>query len=287
MLETCKITGFADEIHRDLDVQLQVLAELGQKYIELRGADGINIADMTMENAADFKARMDAQGVKVSALGSPIGKIGITDDFEPHFEKFKHVVELAKFFETSYIRMFSFYLPHDCKKEEYREEVMARMARMVDYARQQGVVLLHENEKGIYGEDALGCKDLMEQFYGESFKCIFDFANFVQCRQDTMEAYELLKNYIHYFHIKDAMWENGEVVPAGKGDGQVAIILGLMEDKGFEGFLSLEPHLTNFAGLAQLEREEDMQGKAVEKLEEKKGAIAYELAHRSLCELLK
>jgi len=99
MLDTCKITGFADEIHRDLDVQLQVLAELNQKYIELRGADGINIADMTMENAADFKARMDAQGVKVSALGSPIGKIGITDDFEPHFEKFKHVVELAKFFE--------------------------------------------------------------------------------------------------------------------------------------------------------------------------------------------
>ena len=127
----------------------------------------------------------------------------------------------------------------------------------------------------------------MEQFYGDNFKCIFDFANFVQCRQDTMEAYELLKNYIHYFHIKDAMWENGEVVPAGKGDGQVGIILGLMEDKGFEGFLSLEPHLTNFAGLAQLEREEDMQGKAVEKLEEKKGAIAYELAHRSLCEILK
>ncbi len=287
MLEKCIITGFADEIHRDFDVQLALLAKLGQKYIELRGADGINIADMTMDNAADFKARMDAQGVKVSALGSPIGKIGITDDFEPHFEKFKHVVELAKFFETPYIRMFSFYMPSGSKAEEYRGEVMTRMSRMVEYAKEQGVVLLHENEKGIYGEDAAGCKELMDAFYGENFKCIFDFANFVQCKQDTMEAYELLKDYIHYLHIKDARWENGEVVPAGQGDGRVAEILGLLDALGFAGFLSLEPHLSNFAGLAQLEREEDMQGKAVEKMEENKGAIAYQLAHRSLCELLK
>ena len=116
---------------------------------------------------------------------------------------------------------------------------------------------------------------------------VYDPANFLQDGELPEKTLPLLHARSTYFHIKDAMWENGEVVPAGKGDGQVAIILSLMEDNGFEGFLSLEPHLTNFAGLAQLEREEDMQGKAVEKLEEKKGAIAYELAHRSLCEILK
>lgn len=287
MLEKCIITGFADEIHRDLDVQLEVIGELGQKYIELRGADGINVADMTMEQAYDFKARLDAQGVKVSALGSPIGKIGITDDFAPHFEKFKHVVELAKVFETPYIRMFSFYMHSDKPTEVFREEVHKRMAQMVEYAKEQNVVLLHENEKGIYGENAARCKELMDAFYGENFKCIFDFANFVQCKQETMEAYELLKPYIHYLHIKDAMWENGEVVPAGMGDGKVKEILGLLDASGFEGFLSLEPHLTNFAGLEMLEREEDMQGKAVHKAEEKKGAFAYRLAFDSLVKLCK
>lgn len=287
MLEKCIITGFADEIHRDLDVQLEVIGELGQKYIELRGADGINVADMTMEQARDFKARLDAQGVKVSALGSPIGKIGITDDFAPHFEKFKHVVALTKVFETPYIRMFSFYMHSDKPAEVFREEVHNRMAQMVEYAKEQNVVLLHENEKGIYGENADRCKELMDAFYGDNFKCIFDFANFVQCKQDTKEAYELLKPYIHYLHIKDAMWVNGEVVPAGMGNGNVKEILTSLDASGFEGFLSLEPHLANFAGLQMLEREEDMQGKAVNKVEEKKGALAYRLAFDSLVKLCK
>lgn len=287
MLEKCIITGFADEIHRDLDVQLEVIGELGQKYIELRGADGINVADMTMEQARDFKARLDAQGVKVSALGSPIGKIGITDDFAPHFEKFKHVVALTKVFETPYIRMFSFYMHSDKPAEVFREEVHSRMAQMVEYAKEQNVVLLHENEKGIYGENADRCKELMDAFYGDNFKCIFDFANFVQCKQDTKEAYDLLKPYIHYLHIKDAMWENGEVVPAGMGNGNVKEILTSLDASGFEGFLSLEPHLANFAGLQMLEREEDMQGKAVNKVEEKKGALAYRLAFDSLVKLCK
>ncbi|MBR3823806.1 MAG: sugar phosphate isomerase/epimerase [Lachnospiraceae bacterium] len=287
MLNKCIITGFADEIHRDLDVQLEIIGDLGQKYIELRGADGINIADMTMEQAKMFKMKLNAKGVKISALGSPIGKVGITDDFVSHFEKFKHVVELAKVFETSYIRMFSFYMHSDKPAEVFREEVLKRMGKMVEYAKEQNVVLLHENEKGIYGENAARCKELMEAFYGDHFKCIFDFANFVQCKQDTLEAYEMLKPYIHYLHIKDAMWENGEVVPAGMGDGNVKQILEMLDAEGYEGFLSLEPHLADFAGLQMLEREEDMQDKATNKVEEKKGAFAYRLAFDSLVKLMK
>lgn len=287
MLEKCIVTGFADEIHVRLDVQLEVIGDLGQKYIELRGADGINIADMTMEQAKMFKIKLDAKGVKVSALGSPIGKVGITDDFAPHFEKFKHVVELAKVFETPYIRMFSFYMHSDKPAEVFREEVLKRMGRMVEYAKEKNVVLLHENEKGIYGENAARCKELMDAYYGDHFKCIFDFANFVQCKQDTLEAYELLKPYIHYLHIKDAMWENGEVVPAGMGNGNVKEILSMLSESGYEGFLSLEPHLADFAGLQMLEREEDMQDKATNKVEEKKGAFAYRIAYDSLTKLCK
>ena len=111
MLRDCLISGFADEINRDFGVQLKTLQELGQKYIELRAADGIGVADMTTEQAKGFHDRMSAAGIRVSAIGSPIGKIGITDDFEPHFEKFRHVVELAKLFDTQNIRMFSFYIP--------------------------------------------------------------------------------------------------------------------------------------------------------------------------------
>lgn len=280
MLDNCIISGFADEIDSSFDIQLKVLCELSQKYIELRAADGIGIADFTMDKAKQIKEKMEADGVSVSAIGSPIGKIGINDDFEPHYEKYKHIVELAHFFETPNIRMFSFYLPDENCPGEYRNEVIDRMGRFVDYAKIEDVTLLHENEKGIYGGMAKECRDLMDVFYGKNFKCIFDFANFVQCRQDTLEAFELLKNYIAYIHVKDAVWETGEVVPAGMGDGNLRQIFYALDKLKFSGFLSLEPHLFNFKGFDELE-----QGKTEEK-KETDGVKAYKTAHRSLKELL-
>lgn len=279
MLDQCRISGFADEIHGSLDVQLEVLKELGQEYIELRAADGIGIADMTLEQAEDIRRRMERADVKVSALGSPIGKIGIEDEFEPHFTVFRHVVELAEFFGTKNIRMFSFYIPSGGEPEVYREEVMRRLSKMVEYAGTRRVVLLHENEKGIYGDNALRCLDLMKAFYGENFRCTFDFANFVQCGQDTLEAYDLLKPYISYLHIKDAMAESGQVVLAGDGAGHVREILGDLEKSGYRGFLSLEPHLTDFVGFEKLERGGNTGGK-------RQGNEAYRCAYRRLQEIL-
>lgn len=279
MLDKCQISGFADEINKDFEVQLAVLRELGQKYIELRSADGINVSGLTFGKADELFNEMSIDNVKVSSLGSPIGKIAITDDFEPHFEDFRHVVELAKRFSTRYIRMFSFYIPKGGEPEKYRDEVLARMKRMVDYAAEQDVVLLHENEKGIYGDNAERCLDLMKSFYGEHFQCVFDFANFVQCHQDTMEAYELLKPYIAYIHMKDARMSDGEVVLPGDGDGSVREILAQLDESGYEGFLSLEPHLVAFDGLDKLEKEAKERKLA-------DGIEAYKSAYHRLEELL-
>lgn len=279
MLENCSISGFADEINKDFDVQLSVLQELGQKYVELRSADGIGVADLTAGQAAALKEKMDAAGVCVSSVGSPVGKIKITDDFEPHFETFCRIVELAKSWSVPYIRMFSFFIPEGESPEKYKDEVFSRMRRMVEYAAEQNVVLLHENEKEIYGDIASRCLELMEAFYGDHFKCVFDFANFVQCGQDTLEAYEMLKPYTAYIHVKDAMAETGEVVLPGDGDGNVREILAMLEAAGYQGFLSLEPHLVSFDGLDKLERE-------AKERKEQDGIAAYKRAHGRLVELL-
>ena len=279
MLEKCRISGFADEIDQNFDEQIRVLSELGQKFLELRGADGIGVADLTMEKAEQLKEKMNAAGIGVSAIGSPIGKIGIQDAFEPHFESFRKIVELAHFFQTPYIRMFSFYLPGEEDPEKYREEVFERMEKLVAYAERENVILLHENEKGIYGAMADPCRKLFERFYGEHFQGIFDFANFVQCGQDTLEAYEMLEPYIRYFHVKDAIWENGEVVLPGQGDGNLREIFQRAAANGYEGFLSLEPHLFHFQGFDQLE-----QGSGAKK--EGNGAMAFRAAHSSLLKLL-
>lgn len=276
-----KISGFSDEITEITKKQFEALKKFGIHYFEPRGIDGKNISTLTEAEMCDLKTLMDEYGIKVSSIGSPIGKIKVTDDFEAHFEVLKNVVKAAKILDTKYIRVFSFYHEKDTEwTEEERTEVFRRMKIMVDYAKEEDVTLLHENEKHIYGDTADRCLELMKEFYGSNFKAIFDPANFVQTGEDTKRAYEMLRPYIEYMHIKDALIEDGSVVPAGHGDGNVEYILADLFASDYDGFLSLEPHLGNFKGFADLEIETKKQDKVFG------GEEAFALAHKSLLEIL-
>jgi sugar phosphate isomerase/epimerase len=285
------LTGFADEIDQSLDAQIEGCRKLGVRYIEMRGVDGGNLIFHDDAKVKEIKQRLEDAGIRLSSLGSPLGKIGIEDPFAPHFEDFKRAVEIAHRMETENIRMFSFYLPKEEEvKEErsaaIRDEVFERLGRFADYAKANGVVLLHENEKGIYGDRAKECREIMDAFYGDHFKAVFDFANFVQVGQDTLEAYDLLKDFVAYIHVKDALKGSGKVVPAGFGDGNVKEILSRLFASGFKGFLSLEPHLSEFDGLGGLQRE----GHRIPTYEEGRkltGFEAFSLAHASLLDLLR
>lgn len=278
-LMNCPISCFADEIDPSLERQIAVMKELGISYVEFRSADKTGVADYTDEQAREVKKRLDAAGIRVSAVGSPIGKIEIKDDMSEHMKKLARIERIAEIFETPYIRMFSFYIPQDVTPESVRDEVLRRMDQMVKEAEKNGLVLLHENEKGIYGDNAARCLDLMQQFYGEHFKATFDFANFIQCGQDTLEAYEMLEKYIHYVHVKDALLADGSVVPAGTGDGKLSEIFDLLDAEGYSGYLSLEPHLANFAGLAGLEKDAAVR---IENDTEKAFCVAYRALEKLL-----
>ena len=276
-----KISGFSDEIAKEINVQFEVLNKLNIGYFEPRGIDGKNISELSEEEALQLKEKMDACGIKVSSIGSPIGKIKLDAPFEPHLEMLQKVVKTAKILDAKYIRMFSFYHDGgDVWTVEERAEVLDRLRRMIAYAAENDVVLLHENEKDIYGDTADRCADLMKELYGDNFKAVFDPANFVQCKQDTKYAYGLLKDYIAYMHIKDARMEDGKVVPAGMGDGNVEYVLKSLFDNGYDGYLSLEPHLGSFAGLAELEMDDKMLDLP------EGGEGTFMLAYRALCDIL-
>lgn len=275
------LSGFSDEINPSVDTQFQVLQKLGITYFEPRGIDGKNISELTDEEIVFLKEKMERYGIRVSSIGSPIGKVNLKEPFEEHFALFKRVVEIALRLDAGYIRMFSFY--HDGGEvwtNEERQEVLSRLREMIDYARGHGVILLHENEKGIYGDTADRCADLMKELGCDHFKAVFDPANFVQCGQDTVYAYDQLKDSIAYLHIKDACLEDGRVVPSGSGDGKVEEILKKLFAGGYNGFLSLEPHLGSFAGLADLELDDKMAGLP------EGGEGTFTLAYRALCEIL-
>lgn len=278
-----KISGFSDEITEITKEQFKALNKFGISYFEPRGIDGKNISTLSEEELYALKDLMNEYGIQVSSIGSPVGKIKVADDFEKHLDVLKNVVKAAKILGTKYVRVFSFY--HEKNTEwtaEERAEVFRRLKVMKDYAVEQDVILLHENEKDIYGDTADRCLDIMKEFYGPNFKAIFDPANFVQSKEDTKRAYEMLKPYIEYMHIKDALYADESVTPAGYGDGNVEFILSDLFKNGYDGFLSLEPHLGNFKGFADLEFGADV---AAEK-KTLSGEEAFELAHKSLLAIL-
>lgn len=273
------ISCFADEIAASLERQIEVLQELGIRYIELRSADGTNVSAFTPEYARTVKQKLDAAGIRVSAIGSPIGKINLEDDFRSHMKMLTAVERLADIFETPYIRMFSFYLPENRTPESCRDGVLSRLEQMIAEAAKNRIILLHENEKAIYGDTAPRCLDLMKQFAGETFRCTFDFANFIECGQDTLEAYHMLQPYITYVHVKDCVQATREIVPAGQGDGKLPEIFTLLDRSGYKGFLSLEPHLANFSGLNSLEKDAAVRA-------ENDTERAFHIAYRALMQLL-
>ena len=242
-----KLCAFADEADAALDGQIRAMLDNEIEYLEMRGVNGTNVAKLTSAEAKSAAAELKAAGIKVWAIGSPAGKTQITDPFDFEQEQFKRLLEIADITGAKAIRLFSFYGTGG--SAEYRDEVMARLSRFVELAKGSGVLLCHENEKGIYGEDAAHCLEIHQAI--PEIKGVFDPANFLQAHQETIPAWELLEPYVYYGHIKDAN-ENRKVVPPGMGNGQLPVYLKRFFEKGCE-VLTLEPHLARFVGLKGLE----------------------------------
>lgn len=281
------ISGFADEIHPDLDVQLKVVKELGMNHICFRAADGKGVADYTLEEVREsIKPRLDAAGVKVSSLGSPIGKIDIDDEdaYARQLKQLDTLCQICNLLGCKYIRMFSFWMV-DKNPDEWKDEVLKKLKGFADIAAKYDVILLHENEKDIYGDIGSRCKIILDELASPHFKAAFDFANFVQCGEDTAQCWEMLKEHVVYIHIKDAIAGNKENVVCGTGDGKIPELLkkAIRED-GYEGFLTLEPHLVLFATLQSLETEDASQVIATNKA--KDGAEGYAMQYNALKAIL-
>lgn len=240
------ISGFADEIGPDLDEQLAVLDACGIDHLDLRAVEETNVLDFSEEQIERINAELDRHGIGVTSIGSPIGKIGIEDPFEPHLDRFETALKVADRFDTEYIRVFSYYIPEGDDPADHREEVLRRTRRTVERAEDEGVTLLHENEKRIYGDTPERCRDLLTAIDSPNFRAIFDPANFLEIGvRSYPDALLQLIEYVEQIHVKDArLGEHGEMVPAGDGDGEFGRMLDAFKNRGFVGPTSLEPHLT-------------------------------------------
>jgi sugar phosphate isomerase/epimerase len=238
------LSGFADEISPDLDEQVALVTRLGLRYIELRSAWDVNVLDLDADQLHRVKTTLDGAGLGVSSIGSPIGKIAITDDNALHLERMRHAADVAKLFGAPYIRMFSYFMPAGADPDGYRDEVITRIGALAAIAEDAGVTLIHENEKEIFGDIPRRCLDIVEAVNNPALALTWDNANFVQCGvRPFTEAYPLLAPHVAYLQVKDALAADGTVVPAGEGDGEFSETMRAFAARGFDGFVSLEPHL--------------------------------------------
>jgi sugar phosphate isomerase/epimerase len=244
-----RISAFADEISQDPVEQIDVLTGHGIKAIEFRAIYGTNVLDLTDAQHAEFRGLLSAREFGLSAIGSPIGKIRITDPFGEHLQRFERAMELADFYGAPRIRVFSFYMPPGDDPASHREEVIRRVAELARRASERGITLFLENEKGIYGDTAARVADVLESVDSPALRHAFDPANYVEVRQPIDEAWARLRHLVGHFHVKDYDAKLERNVPAGAGDGLIPRLLQEAVDSGYEGFAVLEPHLT-IAGLS-------------------------------------
>lgn len=248
-----KIYAFADEASPIIDEQIKAMKENGVDGLEIRNVDGVNIAEISDSKAKEVRKKLDNACLRVWTIGSPIGKIDIEkDDFTLHTEKFKRTLELADILGAENIRLFSFFTPSE-NRDSYKDKIIERLGTFCEIAKGSSITLCHENEKGIYGDIPERCLEIHKAL--PEMKAIFDPANYVQCEVDTLKAWKMIKPYIKYLHIKDAL-ADGSVVSAGKGIGNVKFVLDEFEKIGGNS-VTVEPHLTVFDGLKGLEKEGD------------------------------
>ena len=152
------ISAFADEISPDPREQVAVLKSCNVRHIEFRSIHKTNVLALSDDQIKEFKKLLDGEGIKLSAIGSPVGKVAVDSPFEPHLDKFKRAIELCGVFGTPNIRVFSYYPPGNdhgfdpAGWPKHRDEVIRRMRAKAELAAASKVTLFHENEHRIYGD---------------------------------------------------------------------------------------------------------------------------------------
>jgi 3-dehydroshikimate dehydratase len=243
-----RLSAFADEISADLNEQIAVLQAEHIHYLDLRSVWGVNVLDLDDQQVANIKQTLDAHDMRVAAIASPIGKVPIDASFTEHLQRFKRAIVVAQRFQTRYIRLFSFYPPASSGTDQhdpasYRDEVHRRLRAMTELAQAADLILLHENEKEIYGDSLARNLDLLQSLANPSWRTAFDPANYLQCQEHPYpDAYEALKPWLEYVHVKDVA-ADATLVPAGQGEGRWPEFLQALQADGYDGFLALEPHL--------------------------------------------
>lgn len=236
-----KFSCFADEIGSDINIQIETMKKYDIKYVAFRSVWDKFILQLTDEDVKQAKKAFKDNGIEVSSIGSHIGKVTLDYDFETHLKELERVIEVAKRMETPNIRMFSFFMAReDFRKNE--EAVIERVCKMVRLAEKNDVILLHENETEVFGDNVENCLKIYKAANSRNIKHCFDPCNIVNAGDNVWDSFKKVEAYIEDFHVKDFSKERKTTTIAGEGDGEIPRLLDALKEKE-SLYLTIEPHL--------------------------------------------
>ncbi|WP_309118200.1 sugar phosphate isomerase/epimerase family protein [Paenibacillus sp.] len=260
-----RVGVLTDEVSDRLEEALDWATEQGLAHVEIRVVNGRNAANLTDEEASAIRREVEARGLFVSALASPLFKCALDpgrpvaagdtfgnaeEDVEAHFEKLNRVIEIAKLLGTKRIRIFSFW--REEHPERHTEEIVSHLRRAAGIAGEAGVELLLENEPSCNGGVAVEVAALVRSVDSPALRALWDPGNEAYARREAYPAgYESVKDCLSHVHLKDAYVGSegtSRCVPLGSGDVRVVAQLRALAADGYDGLFTIETHFVPDGG---------------------------------------
>lgn len=258
------LTGFADEASSGIEGQIAATKELGWSCIEARNIKGTNIHDIPEKDFEEVCQKLEDANVHVNCFGSAIANWAskISDPPQECYDQLNRAIPRMNRLGTKLIRIMSFNVPDEestLDNEPIAQEVCKRVAHLAKMAEDAGITLVHENCNAWGGRSWEHSLKLVETVNSPALKLVFDTGNPVfekdirgetpYSYQDSFEYYSNVKDHIAYIHIKDGrmVGDEMEYSHAGEGDGNVVKILENLFKNGYDGGISIEPHLAQIA----------------------------------------
>ncbi|MCX7704711.1 MAG: sugar phosphate isomerase/epimerase [bacterium] len=252
------LTGFADEAAPDIDGQIRATKELGWKYIEARSIDGVQFTMIDDRKFDEIVEKLEQAGIKINCFGSGVANWSqkITEPPDKSYEEMKRAIPRMHRLGTKMIRIMSFAIPDEVLDEDWSKEAIKRVKTIVKMAEDGGVLCVHENCSGWGSLSWEHTLRLLEGVNSPALKLVYDTGNPIfhldvrgpkpYKRQDPWEFYTHVRDHVVYVHIKDGyVKEDGKSVCTfpGEGKGMVREILTDLFSRGYDGGISIEPHM--------------------------------------------
>ena len=254
------LTGFADEAATSLAGQIAATRKLGWKAIESRNIDGKNIHDLD-DNAFDQACgQLQDAGLTVNCFGSAIANwskdIRKVGDFERDLEQTRRAIPRMQRLGTRLVRIMSYaVIPQAPVWDQMAPERFRRVREIAGMFLDAGIQPVHENCMNYGGMGWSFTLRLLENVPG--LKLVYDTGNPVftvdrtrpepHPMQSSWEFYSHVRDAVAYVHIKDGTFDpaSGKTCYTwpGEGDGDVARICRDLLARGYDGGISIEPHM--------------------------------------------